>query len=624
MLVALAFPAGASAHAFLLQTIPADHSVSATPPTQVLVSFNDTVNVGPGNTVVGAGGGSVLAGPPRAHGKTLVLPLQSGLPNGDYSVRWSIISDDGHLEQGVLAFGVGTGPPPTSTLRARTGVGVVTMLLRWLFLSALFITAGVALFDLLVWRGVPREWFGAGEATLAVAAAALVYHSGAGLSTRFGLAVSIAGIAAAAIAVAATLMFIPRRLVSVAALAPLPVPTLAGHALDAGRSWVDAPIDFVHVLAVSFWLGGLVVLALIVASREAGRRFARLAVLAVVLIAATGVGNALAELRSFSQLWTTGYGESILVKSGLFVAALAFGWASRSRLSIRSVRSEVVILLGVVATVGVLTSLPPGKAVRALASTATQAGIPELPASDAVVLGQRDGNLVAGIAVRPSGDATATFLGTDDKLTDVGAVTIDGGSTTSCGVGCYRGKAHDTGVVTVAHGAVSLSFDLGTPLPAATLIANVSQTYQHARSTVYDVKLATGLAAPLAAHWVEIAPNSYSFRLASGSEAIVIGTRRWDRQRGSGWKPSKIVATAGPTPLWGYGPITNAHVLRELPKTFVVSFFGASTTYPAWFRAVVDRSTLHLVSLRMTAAAHFMNVRYEAWNEQASIRPPRG
>ena len=52
--------------------------------------------------------------------KTLTIPLRAHLPDGDYSVRWSIISDDGHLESGVLAFAVGEGrAPPTAGPRGR-------------------------------------------------------------------------------------------------------------------------------------------------------------------------------------------------------------------------------------------------------------------------------------------------------------------------------------------------------------------------------------------------------------------------------------------------------------------------------------------------------------------------
>lgn len=626
-LVALAFPAAASAHAVLLRTVPADRAVSPTPPRQVLVVFDDPVHVGPGNAVVRDGGGSVLTGAPSTHGKTLVLPLRPGLPDGDYSVRWSVISDDGHLEQGVLAFGVGSGPPPTSTLSARTGVGVMTVLLRWLFLSALLITAGLALFDLLIWRPVPREWFAAGGAVVALAAAVLVYRSGAGLSTRFGLAVSAAAAAAALVALAAAVARVPRRVVTLAALALLPVPTLAGHSLDAGRSWIDPPIDFLHVAAAAFWLGSLVALAL-VARVEAARRFSRVAIAVVLLIAATGAGQALVELRSFSQLWTTGYGNAILVKSGLFAALIALGWVSRSHLArVRAPASaEIVVLLGVVAAVGVLTALPPGRAVRALAAPLREggAGIAQLPAPDAAVLAQRDGNLAAAVAVRASGEAMATFVGTDDRAVDVGAVTIDGRPATSCGIGCYSGTATGGALVTVAHGRSTLRFDFGAPRAAARLIARLTNAYRHARSVVYDQRIATSLAPPVQTRWVEVAPDAFSYAIEGGAQAVVVGTRRWDRTPGGPWKRSTTVRTVGPMPLWTYGPIANAYVLHQGPQTFVASFLGANRSYPAWFTVVVDRRTLHVVTLQMTAAAHFMHVRYVSWNKAVEVRPPTG
>ena len=626
-LVALVLPAVASAHAVLLRTVPADRAVLPTPPRQVLVVFDGPVHVGPGNAVVRDGGGSVLAGAPSTHGRTLVLPLRANLRDGDYSVRWSIVSDDGHLEQGVLAFGVGSGPPPTSTLSAHTGVGVLTVLLRWLFLASLLITAGLALFDLLVWRPVPRQWFAAGGVGVAVASAVLVYRSGAGLSTRFGLVVSVGGAAAVLVALAAAVPHVPRRVATLAALALLPVPTLAGHSLDAGRSWIDAPVDFLHVLAAAFWLGSLVALAF-VAGAEAARRFSRFALVAVLVIAATGAERALAELRAFSQLWTTGYGNAILVKSGLFAGLLALALLSRSHLArLRaSVYAEIVVLVAVAAAVGVLTALPPGRTVRALAAPLREggAGIAQLPASDAAVLAQRDGNLAAALAVRASGEAMATFVGTDDKAVDVGAVTIDGRSTTSCGIGCYSGTAPGRTFVTVAHGGSTLHFDFGSPRAAAKLVARVTDAYKHARSVVYDQRIATTLAPPVQTRWVEVAPDAFSYTITGGAQAVVIGTRRWDREPGASWQRSTTVATAGPMPLWTYGPIANAYVLRQGPSTFVASFLGANRSFPAWFTVVVDRRTLQVVTLQMTAAAHFMHVRYVSWNGSVSIRPPTG
>src|SRR5436309_3405933 len=94
----------------------------------------------------------------------------------------------------------------------------------------------------------------------------------------------------------------------VAALLLLPGPSIAGHALDRGRSPIEVAADIVHVAAASIWLGGLVALAL--ALRAPGdraatmRRFSNVAVASVAALAVSGVVRALSELASVSQLWT--------------------------------------------------------------------------------------------------------------------------------------------------------------------------------------------------------------------------------------------------------------------------------------------------------------------------------
>ena len=44
----------------------------------------------------------------------------------------------------------------------------------------------------------------------------------------------------------------------------LPVPTVAGHALDPGRSWLEVPVDVLHVAAAAAWVGGLFALVVVV------------------------------------------------------------------------------------------------------------------------------------------------------------------------------------------------------------------------------------------------------------------------------------------------------------------------------------------------------------------------
>src|SRR5207253_269827 len=108
------------------------------------------IRVASGNAVVANDSrDSVLRGRPRTDGHDLIVPLQPKLADGDYSVRWSIVSQDGHRERGVLAFGVGAGrDAPQSVLGASTPLAWNSVVLRTLYLLGILIGAGAAAFGI--------------------------------------------------------------------------------------------------------------------------------------------------------------------------------------------------------------------------------------------------------------------------------------------------------------------------------------------------------------------------------------------------------------------------------------------------------------------------------------------
>src|SRR5207247_577421 len=105
-------------------------------------------------------------------------------------------------------------------------------------------------------------------------ASTLIPHHDPG-TTRFGLAYEVGGILAVIGATLSAIALVDRRLgrgAFVCALALLPVPALAGHALDPGQ-WprpLNVAADILHVGAASVWIGGL--LALAIALPRASRR----------------------------------------------------------------------------------------------------------------------------------------------------------------------------------------------------------------------------------------------------------------------------------------------------------------------------------------------------------------
>ena len=178
----------------------------------------------------------------------------------------ALVSDDGHIVQGVLAFAIGLGraPPVRSPCGRRTRSASAPWS-RAGCSSPGLLASGLALFDVLVWRplgrgGLGTGWIAIGLAAMFVSAHGLVHASHGGSATRFGLTIDVASAIAATGAAAAAIAITDRSAAPFAlvlAVALLPVPTVAGHALDAGRSWIEVPIDFLHVLAAAVWIGGL-------------------------------------------------------------------------------------------------------------------------------------------------------------------------------------------------------------------------------------------------------------------------------------------------------------------------------------------------------------------------------
>jgi putative copper resistance protein D len=146
--------------------------------------------------------------------------------------------------------------------------------------------------------------------------------------------------------------------------------------------------DVMHLLASAVWPAGLVPFALMLRSEarsaEPGRhaeiarltrRFSAASLTAVALLTGTGLFDSYCLLGSVGALFTTPYGRTLLVKLVLFTAMVGLGavnllllkprladddgtLAGRLRLS---VTAEVVLGVGVVAVVGLLGLLEPGR-----------------------------------------------------------------------------------------------------------------------------------------------------------------------------------------------------------------------------------------------------------------------
>jgi putative copper export protein len=156
------------------------------------------------------------------------------------------------------------------------------------------------------------------------------------------------------------------------------VPGYSGHAGDPGRGVLTIAVDAVHVAAAAVWIGGLVQLVLVVPHATRGLaddarqrvrrsllgRFSTVALASVVVVAVTGVGRALWEVGAVSQVWSTGYGRTLVVKTLLLGGLVALGYRNRNALDRfgevrRRAVAELALLAGVLAAVSLLTDLQP-------------------------------------------------------------------------------------------------------------------------------------------------------------------------------------------------------------------------------------------------------------------------
>jgi putative copper export protein len=121
------------------------------------------------------------------------------------------------------------------------------------------------------------------------------------------------------------------------------VTTLSGHAVNQGVFSLAVMADWLHMMAISAWVGGLVPLRFLLPRIAAPmekkiryqleaaviRRFSSFAVGCVTLLTLTGVYSAWLHLRSFSMLVTTAYGVTLLFKLVWVAPMLLLGALSR-------------------------------------------------------------------------------------------------------------------------------------------------------------------------------------------------------------------------------------------------------------------------------------------------------
>jgi copper transport protein len=361
-LCALALPAQAFAHATLLKTSPGfEQRLSASPRT-VTLRFDQYIERLPHAIRLYSSHRELLVPRIRDRGLTLTASVPR-LAAGGYTIRWHALSGDGHVVSGVFTFGVRAKAPAPTDAYGASGPTRTEDVVRWLYFLSLALLVGGLGFRLLVARRpLPGRFFaitGAGAfTTLNVGIAGFLLRAEDALQlpfgrllygdlspivrTRFGTAFIAMTLGFAFVAALLFLAWLtdrdvflwPAFLLGLGFASGL---SLSGHsAADPGSSWKSELADWAHLSAAILWIGGLVQLVVVVwpllpeARRAVFLAFSRLATVCVGVLLLAGVYLAILRLPQLSDLWTSGYGQILLVKISL--VALAFAWGGLHKL----------------------------------------------------------------------------------------------------------------------------------------------------------------------------------------------------------------------------------------------------------------------------------------------------
>ena len=377
-------------------------------PRYVRLVFNERVElVGRGVRVFAPSGRRVDWGAARLTRNEVTMGI-GGSESGTYLVLWRVVAGDTHPSSGAFVFSVEHsssppgGVPGAAGTRAQSLLGLAlqasaralhfagfalgfgTIVFRWAVLPPRAL--GEAAEDRLVWRLVNTGVLALVAAEpLALLAQASSLGDGVGgvldpdvvsgaLESSFGrILLQRLGAAGFLWILIGALQNAPSRAGPMSAAVGLTGLALAfveaAHAGSTSVPWVGLGINALHVSAMGVWVGGLAALIVVwrlpaLAGRrgEIAARARRLAVISLIILAASGTLLATQHLTGPGDLLRTAYGRTLALKVSVFLVALLLAFVAARVTPAQGEqwrRREAAALLGILVLAGLLVSLRP-------------------------------------------------------------------------------------------------------------------------------------------------------------------------------------------------------------------------------------------------------------------------
>lgn len=672
----------ANAHASFVTSQPAPGTDLAAAPGVVVLDFSEPMIEDLSQVTVTDPTGQQFTARPSDDLK-ISVDVDSTM-QGVYEVDWKTVSPiDGHTLEGGFEFGVGADAATVEDeLDGLDGADLVIAgaraveyagLLGALGLLAL---AGVAGATGAPWRPRGLQWWvvaagvggiatvlgevllaGGSSSVLATARSFLAARSGVPRALRIVL--ELGAVVSVWISARRTPGgSVPDRWARVAAtiltLASLVALSAASHAAASGSLGVI--VNTVHLWTAGLWAGAILAMALHRPpdgwTGQQGRallgEYWLIALSAFIVTVLTGSVRGLQELSSFSDLWSTSYGQTLTRKLAAVAAMVPLSVLAWWRHRVHA-RLEGGVALLVVISAATLAAypVPPGRAGDEVAAEET-ATVASLPQEGDLTLARAAGDTVVGLSIRPgepgindvyvhlvpprgsdeAGDLDVALappgapnapMETCDTACRVATLPLDGGEQLDIEVSGPDGGSARFQVP-------SLPAPDGTELAAA-----LTERMREVDRLRYD-EVFGPVTPPITSSWEIVAPNRiHGVSQQEGeyyNEIIRIEDRWWQRDGPDAvWEARSGPAVKSNRFIWDYDGKTAARVVGEEvvdgTETQIVSFVVDRGDFPIWYRLWVDADD-RVRRAEMRTQGHFMDHRYHDFDGEFTIEPPSG
>jgi copper transport protein len=381
LLAIIAAPNQAFAHAALIATDPADGAVLAQSPAQFSLTFSEPVSPLV-LTLVLPDGTPVPLTAFRLGDQTVEIDNPQTLKSGTHVLSWRVISADGHPVGGSVLFSIGvpSAPPAVAQavdwgLRSAIWTGKVFLYiglfvgiggafaLAWLAEDGRsgrrFVIASILCGLVAAPLSFGFQGLDALGAPLAQLVQPVIWQTALGTSFGWTVLVALMALGLGLLSLAG-----PRgdtKLFALAGLAGVGGALAAsGHASAAEPQWLTRPIVFLHGAGIAFWTGALVPLGLAVRRQPAEaapflRRFSRVILPVVAVLAAAGIVLAVIQVQTPAALVDTAYGQLLVAKLVLLLFLFTLAAVNRWKLTAPAEAGETEVQRRLVRSIGIET-----------------------------------------------------------------------------------------------------------------------------------------------------------------------------------------------------------------------------------------------------------------------------